>query len=386
MARDNLAVSILSESGQRHRCRPYHYEAIEGDDYKANISQLTYHKGRRQTQTYKIEITPPILIFLKLTKGKVLNKPPIFIMKGRRIGEIKDIRAFRSCHKSDIWNHPNLTGYIDLKSHLEPTLARNDFKNTQKSRAIFNELIELEPLIEAFIEDINKRSAQRHYKALEDYLNKALSKLAKSDAMRFRTDYVDGDDLSLKQSETHSGDTVLQLFPDEQEIEKQNAETPDDEPGNDEGKEQPGETDIPADEPEGAEYEENNVTRPDATGTRQAQSGFNIRIVERDPDINIITNQPEKSRLIDDTIEIFRKHPEFMARVYVNRKGEQLITQRLITYLAGEITVHYKDKFHSRHGPPAYGKHLFSDLVNFIYRFEDLLKDLNDRNLSDIES
>jgi hypothetical protein len=46
----------------------------------------------------------------------------------------------------------------------------------------------LEYLIEDFINQKNKESEDRHYQTLENELNKALSKLARFDAMNYRTE------------------------------------------------------------------------------------------------------------------------------------------------------------------------------------------------------
>ena len=89
-----------------------------------------------------------------------------------------------------------------------------------------------------------------------------------------------------------------------------------------------------------------------------------------------------KSRLLGNTIEIFKKHPEFEERVDHFRGGEPKISHRLITYLAGEITVHYKDKYYMKSGQPTYDKKMFANLVESIYLFEDLLKDAVGKNLS----
>jgi hypothetical protein len=64
------------------------------------------------------------------------------------------------------------------------------------------------------------------------------------------------------------------------------------------------------------------------------------------------------------------------------RGGELKISQRLITYLAGEITVHYKDRYYMKSGQPEYNKKMFESLVESIYLFEDLLKDAVGKNLS----
>ena len=50
------------------------------------------------------------------------------------------------------------------------------------------------------IEQVNKASEQRHYRQLEDALNRALSKLARMDivTMRYRTDIISGKGIALE--------------------------------------------------------------------------------------------------------------------------------------------------------------------------------------------
>ncbi len=94
-----------------------------------------------------------------------------------------------------------------------------------------------------------------------------------------------------------------------------------------------------------------------------------------------------RSNIYGSEIRIFRQHSDFQSRVDVSRRGEPKITQRLITYLAGEITVHYKDKFHTKKGTePEYSKSHFGDLVSFIYQFEAMLQNLAGKNLSDLSN
>jgi hypothetical protein len=90
-----------------------------------------------------------------------------------------------------------------------------------------------------------------------------------------------------------------------------------------------------------------------------------------------------RSQLIGSDIRIFSKHPDFENRVEHLRSWEAKISQRLITYLAWEITVHYKDKFQTKNWQPEYNINLFKDLVDFIYQFEGLLKEFSWKNLSD---
>ncbi|MFO7852637.1 MAG: ATP-binding protein [Bacteroidota bacterium] len=390
LVRDRLKIYIESENNEIKRCKAFDYEDLEGDAYKEEINELQTVKGRKMPQLFKIELQNPIKIFLKLTKGRVINKPPVFIVKGRRIRAVKDIKVFRSKHKSDIWGHPNLTGFIDVGNFLDPTIARDDFRNNAHTRALFNKMMELEPLILEFIRDINKKSEERHYRELENYLNLILSKLAKQDLMNYRTEYITGKNVNLGSGGTGIGLEDNETGGKDRGDSKQ--KTGDGkEIGELEGHGIGKDNEIPGDIPssergDGPLPRESNNPYEDSIykGDERKKSGFNVRIVERDPDINTLTNEPERSRLVENTIEIFKKHQDFNERVFVNRKGEQLITQRLITYLAGEIAVHYKDRFHSRNGQPEYGKYLFSDFAKFLYNFEDGLAGLADKNLADL--
>ena len=385
LLREGITIKFIDNSGKEYICKPFDYDSYEGVVYEASLKNLSYTKGGKNPIEVKELAQKPIRIYLKILEGRVIDKYPVFISKGRRIADIKDIKSFKSKNKSIIWGHPNIIGYIDLSGYLEPTIARNDFKNTDKSKALFNTLLEHEKIILDELKKINKEAESRHYKQLEDRLNSALSKLAKIDAMNYRTENLSGSSINLKpgssgqeiieggggkdrgETTTNSGDTNLG--------ENQG-----------EGKGEGGEKgDIPGGENQG-NFASNEETYEDTgfKGGEKKKSGFNIKIVDDDLQIDDATNKPLRSREVDGEIRIYKKHPDFESRVIEGRQGDKKISQRLITYLAGEITVHYKDLFHTKHGQAEYNKNMFSDLVEFIYHFEYMLKDLADTNLSDL--
>jgi len=390
LSRENLKIKIINQDNKEYICQPFNYDRYEGDVYSDKLDELHYMKGRKKPMEIALTISRPIFIFLKITKGKTINKPPVFITKGRRIAEVKDIKQFQSKHKSDIWGHPNMTGYIDLSDYLEPTIARNDFKNNDKSKALFNTIKELEPLILEFIRDVNKETEAQHYQALEDKLNRALSKLAKIDAMNFRTEYLSGRDINLQGGE-FSGQSFAKGFGKKDRGEAGNGMGSDGWGGENEG-EGSGPSGKPGDDTPGGKNKgdfssnkesENPFEDTGIKGGEKKKSGFNIKFVDGEI-IDEDVDKPIRSHLIGGTIRIFREHPDFIRRVDCSsRTGEPRISQRLITYLAGEITVHYKDKLQTRYGQPEYNKKLFENLVEFIYQFEDIIKDLTGKNLSD---
>jgi hypothetical protein len=389
LARQNLTVKLVGADGKEQICLPFNYNEFDGEVYEEHLKQLTIAKGRRVRHEAIQTLRKPIHLFIKVTKGKTINKNPVFVAKGRRIGEVKDIRSFKSNHKSDLWGHPNVTGYIDLSDFLEPTIARNDFKNTDQSRAFFNKLLELEPLILDVVKDVNKQSEDRHYKELEDRLNQALSRLAKLDSMNFRTDFITGNKINLEQG--GSGQSIGNDFGNKDRGESESEGRNGGRIGENEGAGLgPHNTDgnIPGGEREGNKALNKEADNPfEDTGFKggeRKKSGFNIRIVDNEPDIDSVTNKPLRSVLVGSEIRIFKQHQDFELRVTESRARGKKISQRLITYLAGEITVHYKDKFHNRSGQPEYNKNMFIDLVDFVYQLEESLKDLEGKNLSDL--
>lgn len=376
LSRHGLKIIINDETTKRNlECKTFDYNQFEGEEYKQSLSEVNFMKGGRNPTKISKNLTTPINIYLKITKNTVIDKPPVFILKGRRIAEIKDIKQFNSSHKSDIWGHPNLTGYIDLHDFVEPTIARNDFKNNDNSKALFSTLKELEPLILDVIKDVNDVSETQHYQNLEELLNKALSKLARLDSMNFRAEPSLGDDINL----SHGSDGVNQESIEGDQHFRQGPDLG----GAYKGSHGNGTDGNGLEQDQGPSNSDNPFEDSEFKGSEKKKSGFNIKIVERDPP-TAINGKLKRSQLIGGEIIIFRKHPDFDNRVSNFRDGQPKITQRLITYLAGEITVHYKDKLQSRQGQAEYNIEMFENLVEFIYKFEEAIGVYAGKNLSDL--
>lgn len=364
--RGNLEIKLKSKN-KEYICKPFDYSVHEGQ----SIDELIY-----EIPSLNQKLEKPIHLFIKVIKGKDLNKRPVFVIKGRRINEVKEIKEFKSDFKSDIWNHPNITGFVDLVDYVKPNISRLGFRpeSKEEARAIFDLLILKEKDILNLIRDTNEETQEKHYQQLEDILSKALSKIARIDAMNFRTEYFSGNDIKLQDGAVGTGDSILPPL-------STDPNSPNSGIKNDDLK-----GDNPNDEIGGDNNLNKEVDNPfedkEPQGAERKKSGFNIKISDLPPDIDNETNKPIKSRLLGNTIHIFRKHPDFEDRVEHFRGGEPKISQRLITYLAGEITVHYKDKYYMKSGQPAYDKKMFSSLVESIYQFEDLLKDAVGKNLS----
>jgi len=393
LSRKNLKVKIISSLGSDHICEPYDYSQYEGDAYEDTVFKLPAAPDKRRQVAKVFNLQEPLRINIKITKERDINKRPVIISKGRRIGEIKDLRSFKSKNKQTIWNHPNLTGYIDVGDLVSPTIARTDFRSDAKTKALFNYLLEIEGLVLDLIEKATKASVERHYQQLEDALNRALSRLARMDtiAMKYRTDIISGKGMKLEAGS--SGRDLVNDWgaKDRGDGEGGKGKGLGEEEGNGVGVgDSPGR--IPGGEEDGDSASFNEAENPykdsNLEGKEIKRSGFNVRIVDRPPDK---TKDERTSKIVEkrsilagNTIDIFRTHEDFQKRVSESRVKEHRITQRLISYLAGEMTVHYKDMFHVRDKQPEYGKWMFVDLTESIYMLEDMLYPLVGKNMSDL--
>ena len=61
------------------------------------------------------------------------------------------------------------------------------------------------------------------------------------------------------------------------------------------------------------------------------------------------------------------------------------ITPRLLTFLAGEISVHFLDKYFLRESLPQYSKQQLSHQVQFIYKFEAALQSYIGKDIGSLE-
>lgn len=365
LTRENLEIKLINKK-EEYVCVPFDYSKYDGGHIEEYVEEIDQESGLKHR----------IHLYIKVTKGNDIKKRPVFIIKGRRINEINEIKAFKSVNKSDIWNHPNVTGYIDLGSYLEPDISRNGFAAKHKTRAnvLFDFLVSKEGEVLNLIKEGNEQSQEKHYQKLEDILSKALSKLAKVDSMNYRTEYVSGHDVLLQ--EGGIGVDGSEALPTSPEANRPNdGITRDDVDGVNPSDQLGGNNNLDKEK-------DNPFNDGYPQGAERKKSGFNIKISDIPPNLDAETGKPIKSRLLGNTIEIFRKHPEFEDRLQHSKGGEPKVSQRLITYLAGEITVHYKDKFYMKSGQPSYDKKMFQSLVDSIYLFEDLLKDTVNQNLS----
>ena len=376
LMRNNLKICVI-KGEKSWTCKPFDYESIEGDVIEEKIKILRYKKKNTNSKVSINLKNNPLHIFIKITPKNSIEKPPFFTSKGRRIENVKDLKSFKTKNKTKIWSHPHITGFIDLPKEVPPNISRNELVSSEVSKALFSTLLDVESLIEDELKKINKSENSEHYKKLSDKLSNVLSKLSKKDGI-FEIESTG------KQNVNNSGGKGSEF--------EEGYGTRDHGSDRDIKGTGPG---IGLNEGDGVGLNENGGALPSKTeggnnphlkdfidgSNPRKKSGILIEINENDPPVR--DDKAERSQYTNNTIIIYRKHTDFINRVRNGNDGKEKITSRLISYLASEITVHYKDIFQQKHGQPEYNKNMFVDLVDFIYQIESEMEDLEGKNLVD---
>jgi len=368
LKRKNLVVKIIDNNKNDHICKAFDYSKYPGETYSKKIDTLQLTKSRKHKTKETISTPNEIEIFLKISKGRELNRKPVFAIKGRRIVEIADVKAFRTNSKSSIWSHPNVTGYIDVTGVLEPTIARNEFKAGPLGVALFAELIQLEPEIKKFVSEQLVMPTTKEYKNLEKYLTDTLNRIAKSKKFRNILNNQTGISQYLKPKagkETIETNITLRT---PIKIQSQNGHVVDmPKVGHNHtvsdgspaasitteesqialrlGKTEPVCIKIEKKEiilnKEAQTTDSENEARNSSPNNKK-QSGLGIVIdSESEPPLDG-NNNMLRSTLINNKIIIYKKHPSFAEKVKNNSHGVKYLGQALITYLAIEIITQIK--------------------------------------------
>jgi hypothetical protein len=365
LARPNLTIKVVY-GNEEEICQAFNYDNFLGAKIKKDIASLRIEKKGVVT-TKKLE--SPIKIYLKVTDEIILNKRPIFINKGRRIEEVQNIKSFlnKSKYRSSLWGHSNLTGYIDVNGLVSPTLPRDDFQRSESRAMLYEELLSIEDEVFRQLVEINKKSEDAGMGKLEDILAAALSQLSKQYNLKFKTELVTGGDVNLK-----LGDEDSSTFKQNSEGGFGNKET-----GSDQTE------DVPIVE---------TIDESDMKGKEKRKNGFPIKFSDREQKKSDGTLL--RSQFIEgEGIIIYNRHPDFQSRARINRYGERILTQRLISYLASQVVIRFKDKFFEKRGKQpevqsilSSRTELFDDLTDGVYQFESILQPWKNKNLSNLEN
>lgn len=361
LLRRNVSLTV-SDGDQILKCEAFDYDAIPGTEIKRLITEWSVGTSKARVSDEK-----GVEVHLKIA-DKQINRPPFFSHKGRKISDIADLPSFmsRTKHRRKIWGHFLLTGYIEVKDNLEPVVTRDDFVTgrgrTPIRAGIYNEIVKLEDEIYEAIEDVNRHQTDSELQNLSSKLTDILSKLAKEDLLRLR--YENQGDKTKKKGEVEG----VKEDEDSADI----WEIPGGE-GTGPGPVEPGKKEIPGKQDPDSEVK----------GQKIDQQKEGMRIAFNTSPLP----SPVRSHYGDGVITIFTAHPDFQARKSVTRLGElahMTITPRLANYLAAVVSSEYKETFYQQKKLNPLRDEILNEQVDFIFKFEDMMKDFIDQPLNTI--
>ncbi len=99
-----------------------------------------------------------------------------FFARDRRIAGIVDIKSFmrKSVHKTSVWNHPNLLGYIEVGEIVQPIINRDDFVRTRGRTLLYDAILPIEAEIKSLLTAVNRQRLEQSFAHVEKGLQQAL--------------------------------------------------------------------------------------------------------------------------------------------------------------------------------------------------------------------
>ncbi|MCX6159310.1 MAG: ATP-binding protein [Ignavibacteriae bacterium] len=356
LSRKNIIIKIIDTSKKEYICNSFDYNKHDGDIFYRELYNLEKTKSKKLKTKVLISIPTKLIINLKVYKNRMLGRKPVFIIKGRRITEISNVKAFRTTSKNSIWSHPNITGYIDVSGILEPNISRDDFRANTLAKALFQTLAEMESEIKEFIIGQLKFTGSNEFKDLEDILSQAFNKLSSNN--NFRNLFNFNSDNNNKYLRNKDKEIISLLAPKKVDsINGTSAGSDGNTPNldiNSPGNEMPGD-DLGNDNKVSTTNKETilkdvkvkitNTDNSPAKSFKQKKNNFGgINIVidcENEPPLDI--NEKElRSSMINNQIIIYQKHAMFEDRIKTGAIGTQTISNELVFYISIEIMTQIK--------------------------------------------
>lgn len=347
LLRRNVEITI-ADGNLQAKCEPFDYEKVQGITVQREITSW-----RRGNSIINVPSGPGIHVFLKVCAYKI-DRPPFFSRKGRRINYIAKVDSFinKTQHRKKVWENYYLTGYIEVGNNLEPVITRDDFMGGKGHSlvrcGIYEEIVSLEDEIHNAIETINKDRSDENLKSLASMLTSFLSDIAKDEEIKLRYENKNEKGITGKWTK---------VVPDDHSFDKYQAGKR----GN--GNRHNGQHRIIQ-----ATVDENS----DIFGKKVEGEKEGIRI-----EFSTLPVEASDKRAVygDGVITIFTAHPDFIDRRGGNELEQTRITPRLANYLAAIISSEYKEVFYSLKKLEPDRKKILDEQIEFIFRFEEKLKD-----------
>lgn len=357
LARPNLVITVSQDGEPPVRCEPFDYSQVPGEDFQ---------------RTLYVEFGGslyPVEVHLKVSELEVPGRTARFFARGRRINEISEIKSFirRSSHRTGVWGHPHLLGYIEVGEVVRPVITRDDFDRGKRRTLLYDEVLDLENEIRETLDRVNEAHRDTTLNRLEDVLRDVLRDLAREDRLLLRSELTSGRETGASVSGGGSRDGS-DGGPEPEPTGEGGGSFGDGDGAEDDRDPSSGGTETGA--AEGGSNIIDDATQ--AEGERRKRAGFDIKFANLPPDTEGVLR---RSKLVDGAIYINTAHPDFKERMSATRQGGPRFTDRLGAYLAATVSIHYKDQFYERYGrQPHRRDQMFDEQVEFMCRLESALR------------
>ena len=182
IARPDLRITVREAGEAAQPCQPFPYEQIEGSTLQQTLEVV-----------YKEAIYPVTLVCQ--IASEPLNRPVSFFARGRRIGQVTEIKSFmrKSVHKTSVWRHPHLVGYIEVGEIVQPIINRDDFVRTYGRTLLYEALLPVEAKLKTLLAAVNEERRESTFAQFEQTVQQAL-KAAVSGTPRFDVAFGEKED------------------------------------------------------------------------------------------------------------------------------------------------------------------------------------------------
>ncbi|PID85597.1 MAG: hypothetical protein CSB13_07475 [Chloroflexi bacterium] len=167
IARPNLHIAVHEPNQPSQVCMAFDYAAIDGISIQ-HVLHVNYKDGDF-----------PVVVYCKIAAEPPAKRPVSFFARDRRIGDVAEIKSFmrKSRHKTSVWSHPNLLGYIEVGNLVQPIINRDDFVRSRSRTLLYETLLPIEAEIKKKLQGVNEQQREQTFGQFEEVVQQALAEV-----------------------------------------------------------------------------------------------------------------------------------------------------------------------------------------------------------------
>lgn len=358
LQRPNITVKLIDEMNNKHICRDFDYKKYCSKPYTREIKSLHKTHSKKQRSLKEIDISnTPAKIFLISSPNTEFDRPVFFVVKGRRVADVSSVEQFRTNRKFQIWSKSNVTGYIDVTGVLSPVISRKDFVRDERSKAFFQTLLDCEDEILRYIESHSQVESSDRLKELESKINEALKEFTLQEGNHGNS----AGNVSGKRVFIIKGVAARNTSRVVSQGRRNSSDS------------------SPAQSTSRTKVRNKDHKIEILSNTNGSDSGpaqLEVRIDTVNMPHTDLNGIQLRSVISGNIVHIFRKHEDFQIRVKTSPKGHEEVNQRLISYIAMEVSLHYLNR-KTNQTTDSCQENRLRQFISTALRLEDKLKSLD---------